>query len=128
MPQFDKVTFLTQIHWLLVVFFFLYYILLIYTPNLILLLKLRKKRLKLYETLCDNAKNLNELNQGSFSLLINNISNFSKNIISKNNVALNLWTNNYISNVFNENIKVFLLNTYNTFLSSKNIIINNYTK
>ena len=122
MPQFDKVTFLTQIHWLIITFFFLYYILLIYTPNLITLLKLRKKRLAHYAILSEKAEELNASNVGAFSSLINNISTFSKNIISKNNVALNLWTSNYIRNVFGLTIKDTTLNSYGTLLTVKSTL------
>ena len=119
MPQFDKVTFLTQINWLLITFFFLYYILLIYTPNLISLLKLRKKRLAYYSILAEKAETLNDSNKGSFSLLINNISNFSKNIITKNNISLNNWSTNFINNIFASNLKTLSLNAYGIILTMK---------
>nr|AFZ64071.1 ATP synthase F0 subunit 8 [Phalansterium sp. PJK-2012] len=46
MPQLDKVTFFTQISWLLVVFFSLYVILLKFIlPKLALILKLRQRRI-----------------------------------------------------------------------------------
>lgn len=119
MPQFDKVTFLTQIHWLLITFFTLYYLLLIYTPNLITLLKLRKKRLMYYNILSEKAEELNESNIGAFSLLINKISNFSKIIITKNNSALQAWTSNYINNIFGSTIKLLSLHSYGVILTLK---------
>jgi len=46
MPQLDKVTFFTQISWLLVVFFSLYVILLKFVlPKLALILKLRQRKI-----------------------------------------------------------------------------------
>lgn len=47
MPQLDKLSFATQIFWLLVVFFFMYVILLRYIlPNIYKILKIRKEILE----------------------------------------------------------------------------------
>ncbi|PCI60473.1 MAG: hypothetical protein COB37_09540 [Kordiimonadales bacterium] len=60
MPQFDKVTFNSQIVWLLITFFSLYYFFLIYSPVLFSLLKMRKKRLNFYLFTFSLQKNLSD--------------------------------------------------------------------
>lgn len=123
MPQFDKITFLTQIHWLLISFFFLYYILLIYTPNLIMLLKLRKKRLRSYFELSELAEETNQLNRDTLGSLFNTIGNFSKNIVLKTNTSLTLWSNNFINGAFSSRIKELFLQYYGANLMTKGIFL-----
>lgn len=121
MPQFDKVTFLTQVHWLLISFFFLYYVLLIYTPFLMMVLKLRKKRINYYNNLAENAQLLNDKNSGLFTNVIQNISNISKQIVTKQSSALNCWVNNYLNKLFTKDIKTFSFSCFelNLFIKTK---------
>lgn len=112
MPQFDKVSFLSQIHWLIILFFSLYYILLIYTPNVLLLLKLRKKRLIQFTHLLALAEKKQQLNQDTFSLVFKRVTNFSKNIINKTNTALISWNLNFIKFVFSGNIEKLVVSYF----------------
>lgn len=105
MPQFDQITFFTQINWLIITFFFLYYCLLIHTPHLIALMKLRKKRLFFYNNLKNKSLALNAENLGSVGHFLMQIARNSKDVVSKHNLALNFWTKNFISNFFSEKIK-----------------------
>ena len=48
MPQFDKITFLTQIFWLFIIFFGFYFLTLrVFIPEIAAVLKTRKKKLSL---------------------------------------------------------------------------------
>ena len=82
MPQFDKITFFTQIFWLTIIFFGFYFIMLqIFLPKIAAVLKTRKKKLSI------GANGVSNLNKEQFSVLNfrnNFVQNFTNN--AKNNL------------------------------------------
>jgi hypothetical protein len=82
MPQFDKITFFTQIFWLTIIFFGFYFIMLqIFLPKIAAVLKTRKKKLSL------GVDGVSNLNKEQFSVIAFR-NNFAQNFIytSKNNL------------------------------------------
>ena len=115
MPQFDKITFLTQIFWLFFIFLLLYLDLLKnFLSEISVILKIRKKKIA-----CDSilVKDLNEKSFTTKSTKKSFIFNFSENI--KNSVldvseTSNLWLNDTLSNLNNSDLKM----SHSKFLSS----------
>jgi hypothetical protein len=84
MPQFDKITFFTQIFWLSVIFFGFYFLMLqVFLPKIASVLKIRKKKLLM------GADGVSTLNKEYFSIIIFR-NNFVQNFISdsKNELIL----------------------------------------
>ena len=82
MPQFDKITFFTQIFWLTIIFFGFYFIMLqIFLPKIAAVLKTRKKKLSI------GVDGVSILNKEQFFVLSFR-NNFVQNFIytSKNNL------------------------------------------
>jgi hypothetical protein len=100
MPQFDKITFFTQIFWLTIIFFgFYFFMLQIFLPKIASVLKTRKKKLSV------GARGVFDLNKEQFSVL--NFRNaFMQNFASnaKNNVV----------SVMTDSISWLLLSVLNT--------------
>lgn len=106
MPQFDKITFLTQIFWLFFIFLLLYLDLLKnFLSEISVILKIRKKKIA-----CDSSL-VNDFNEKSFTTKSTKkafIFNFSENI--KNSVldvseTSNFWLNDTLSNLNNSDLK-----------------------
>ena len=91
MPQFDKITFFTQIFWLSIIFFGFYFLMLqVFLPKIASVLKTRKKKLF---TGVDGVSNLNKEH---FSILIFR-NNFIQNFINDSKNELILMGNESIS-------------------------------
>jgi hypothetical protein len=84
MPQFDKITFFTQIFWLTLIFFgFYFYILQGFLPKLASVLKSRKKKLWL------SSSKVSSLGEEQFTVL-NARNLFLRNFIEKNKNKLDV--------------------------------------
>lgn len=82
MPQFDKITFFTQIFWLTIIFFGFYFIMLqVFLPKIASVLKTRKKKLSM------GVDGVSTLNKEQFSIITFR-NTFVQNFIytSKNNL------------------------------------------
>ena len=84
MPQFDKITFFTQIFWLTLIFFgFYFYILQGFLPKLASVLKTRKKKLWL------SSSRVSGLSEEQFTVL-NARNSFLRNFIEKSKNKLDV--------------------------------------
>jgi len=121
MPQFDKLSFFTQVFWLILIFFSFYILLLkVFIPNLSLIVKTRINKLKIEKNSIYNLKNLDyetfidhkmqvlrdfgTVNKKSTIYWFDNI---TKNLNEKELVGNN---NFYVKNMFNIFSKKLLLN------------------
>jgi hypothetical protein len=100
MPQFDKITFFTQIFWLTIIFFGFYFLMLqIFLPKIASVLKTRKKKLSV------GARGVFDLNKEQFLVL--NLRN-----IFMQNFATNAKSN--VVSVMSDSISWLLLSVLNT--------------
>ena len=84
MPQFDKITFFTQIFWLTIIFFGFYFIMLqVFLPKIAAVLKTRKKKLSIG---VDGVSTLNKEQFATITFRNNFVQNFTNT--SKNNLTL----------------------------------------
>jgi len=105
MPQFDKITFFTQIFWLTIIFFGFYFLTLqIFLPKIAAVLKSRKKKLS------SGSSGVSNLNEEQLS--VTNIRNtFVQNFIedTKNSLGSKVslgasWLSFYLTNSTNQKL------------------------
>ena len=124
MPQFDKLTFLTQIFWSLLIFFTFYAVVVrIYLPRLSTLLKVRKKKLALgsqgVDAFHDEQNSVNE----SYDNLLQNACETSRSGISQSLDNSNAW----LSSTLSETNEKVLAATQQSYLGAcKNISSKEY--
>jgi hypothetical protein len=125
MPQFDKLTFLSQIFWMSLIFFLFYFIVMYYyLPRLARILKVRKKKLLLGSQGVDRYSFETEKVSSNYNLIVrNSVINareginqtqldslnwlkFSSNSINKG--SLSVTQENYLKACANLNAKEFL--------------------
>lgn len=99
MPQFDKITFFTQIHWLLITFFVIYYFLLIYIPKILIILKSRNKRIGLLTKKIKRVNRRYIVNLRFYRFVLFRTAFRFKNILSEYNSIFELWLSNYTFNL-----------------------------
>jgi len=83
MPQFDKITFFTQIFWLTIIFFgFYFFTLKVFLPKIATVLKTRKKKFLIGSSGLLSLNKEQASTQNSINLLLQEFSEDNKNQIS----------------------------------------------
>lgn len=124
MPQFDKLTFLTQVFWTIVIFFTFYCITVrVFLPRLSAILKVRKKKLLLGSQGVSVFNDEQTLTDSSYDALLQASTENSREGISKSLDNSNDWLDTTLSST-NEKV---LLATQQSYLNAcKNVIAKEY--
>ena len=124
MPQFDKLTFLTQVFWTILIFFTFYCITVrVFLPRLSAILKVRKKELLLGSQGVSVFNDEQTLTDSSYDSLLQTSTENSREGISKSLDNSNDWLDTTLSST-NEKV---LLATQQSYLGAcKNIIAKEY--
>ena len=124
MPQFDKVTFLTQIFWTTLIFFTFYAITVrIFLPRLSTILKIRKKKLSLGSQGVNTYNDEQTTVDSSYDNLLQGSCENSRLGISKSLDNSNEWLDSTLSNT---NEKVLLASQQSYLGACKNVISKEY--
>lgn len=106
MPQFDKITFLTQIFWLIFIFLVLYLDLLKnFLSEISAVLKIRKKKIVSDTSLVENLNEKSSSVQTTRKLFFFNFVENMKNSILNINETSSVWLNNSLFSMNNSNLK-----------------------
>lgn len=123
MPQFDKITFFTQIFWLTIIFFGFYFLTLqIFLPKIAAVLKSRKKKLSSGST---GVFNLNEEQFSVVNIRNTFVQNFIEDAKSSlgSKVSLGVsWLSFYLTQPNNKD----LVNTQSKYLDSYGNLLTKY--
>jgi hypothetical protein len=115
MPQFDKITFFTQIFWLTLIFFSFYFLILrFFLPKLAAVLKSRKKKLFLGSNMTYNLKKENLLITGKKTIFFQSFTEKTETHLSSNF----LLSINWLTSCLLKSIKQQLKNSQQTYLET----------
>jgi hypothetical protein len=107
MPQFDLITFFTQIFWFNIIFFGFYFLILqAFLPKVAAVLKSRKKKLLSSSTLVSNLKREHLLSVGLRNTLLQDFAEKTKGKLSLKSSLSSTWLKAYLIKSFKQQLEI----------------------